>query len=155
MVAKVVQAACSREHSRPVCGIFIGAVFDDSARLRLLHQLGCAFAARTELEDLCRLVISKCGEALQAEGVGILLQDPSTQELFFPYVSNEDPVAAERLRGLRFPADRGMPERCCAAGGRSGSTTFAQTVAFTRASTSSRVPARATSLRHRCAASRE
>jgi serine phosphatase RsbU (regulator of sigma subunit) len=83
-------------------------VFDDSARLRLLHQLGCAFASRTELEDLCRLVISKCGEALNAEGVGILLQDPRTQELFFPYVANEDPAAAERLRGLRFPADRGI-----------------------------------------------
>jgi sigma-B regulation protein RsbU (phosphoserine phosphatase) len=83
-------------------------VFDDRARLRLLHQLGCAFASRTELEDLCRLVISKCGEALDAEGVGILLRDSSTQELFFPYVANEDPLAAERLRGLRFPADRGI-----------------------------------------------
>ena len=50
-------------------------MFDDSTRLRLLHELGCAFAARTELEDLCRLVISKCGEALKAEGVGILLLD--------------------------------------------------------------------------------
>ena len=83
-------------------------MFDDRARLRLLHQLGCAFASRTELEDLCRLVISKCGEALNAEGVGILLLDSSTQELFFPYVANEDPLAAERLRGLRFPADRGI-----------------------------------------------
>jgi sigma-B regulation protein RsbU (phosphoserine phosphatase) len=83
-------------------------MFDDSTRLRLLHQLGCAFAARTELEDLCRLVISKCGEALQAEGVGILLLDAKTQELFFPYVANEDPEAAERLRHMRFPADRGI-----------------------------------------------
>ena len=70
-------------------------MFDDSTRLRLLHELGCAFAARTELEDLCRLVISKCGEALHAEGVGILLLDPKTQELFFPYVANEDPAVAE------------------------------------------------------------
>lgn len=53
-------------------------------------------------------MISKCGEALNAEGVGILLLDSSTQELFFPYVANEDPLAAERLRGLRFPADRGI-----------------------------------------------
>jgi phosphoserine phosphatase RsbU/P len=96
------------KHSKRVCGTLIGAMFDDSARLRLLHELGCAFASRTELEDLCRLVISKCGEALHAEGVGILLQDPDTQELFFPYVANEDPAAAERLRGLRFPADRGI-----------------------------------------------
>jgi serine phosphatase RsbU (regulator of sigma subunit) len=83
-------------------------MFEDSSRLRLLHELGCAFASRTELEDLCRLVISKCGEAMHAEGVGILLRDPGTQELFFPYVANEDPTAAERLRGLRFPADRGI-----------------------------------------------
>lgn len=83
-------------------------MFEDSARLRLLHELGCAFAARTELEDLCRLVISKCGEALHADGVGILLLDPKTQELFFPYVANDDPKAAERLRQLRFAADRGI-----------------------------------------------
>ena len=83
-------------------------MFDDSTRLRLLHELGCAFAARTELEDLCRLVISKCGEALHAEGVGILLLDPKTQELFFPYVANEDPAVAARLRQMRFAADRGI-----------------------------------------------
>ncbi len=83
-------------------------MFDDSTRLRLLHELGCAFAARTELEDLCRLVISKCGEALQAEGVGILLLDAKTQELFFPYVANEDPEVADHLRQMRFAADRGF-----------------------------------------------
>ena len=83
-------------------------MFEDSARLRLLHELGCAFAARTELQDLCRLVIHKCSAALQAEGVGILLLDPKTRELFFPYVANEDPDAAERLRQMRFAADRGI-----------------------------------------------
>lgn len=83
-------------------------MFDEGARLRLLHELGCAFAARTELEELCQLVISKCGEVLQADGVGILLLDTRTQELFFPYVANEDPEAAERLRQMRFAADRGI-----------------------------------------------
>ncbi len=83
-------------------------MFEDSARLRLLHELGCAFAARTELEDLCRLVISKCGEALHAEGVGILLLDEKKQELYFPYVANEDPEAAQRLLQMRFAATRGI-----------------------------------------------
>src|SRR5206468_9888602 len=61
-----------------------------------------------ELEDVGRLVIAKCGEALHAEGAGILLLDSSSQELLFPYVASADPAAADRLRGLRCPADRGI-----------------------------------------------
>src|SRR5439155_9817218 len=38
------------------------------ARLRLLYELGCAFAARLELDDLLPLVVAKCREALVAEG---------------------------------------------------------------------------------------
>src|SRR5215472_17953163 len=66
------------------------AMFDDSARLRLLHELGRAFAARTDLDELCSVVTRDCASVLRAEGASILLLDPQTNELFFPYVANAD-----------------------------------------------------------------
>ncbi len=83
-------------------------VSDDPRRLRLLYELGCAFAARRELDDLVSLVVERCREVLDAEGAAVLLLDPSRQELHFPYVAEEDPAVAERLRGLRFPATQGI-----------------------------------------------
>jgi Nif-specific regulatory protein len=80
----------------------------DTARLRLLYDLGRTFAAHIELEDLLPLVTSKCREALDAEGVSVLLLDTEKDELFFPYVAEEKPEVAARLVGLRFPADRGI-----------------------------------------------
>jgi Nif-specific regulatory protein len=80
----------------------------DTARLRLLYDLGRTFAAHIELEDLLPLVTSKCREALDAEGVSVLLLDPEKDELYFPYVAEEKPEVASRLVGLRFPADRGI-----------------------------------------------
>ena len=83
-------------------------MFDDSARLRLLHELGRAFAARTDLDELCGVVTRECANVLRAEGASILLLDPQTNELYFPYVANADAEAAARLRRLRFPADQGI-----------------------------------------------
>jgi Nif-specific regulatory protein len=80
----------------------------DTARLRLLYDLGRTFAAHIELEELLPLVTSKCREALDAEGVSVLLLDADRDELYFPYVAEDKPEIAERLVGLRFPADRGI-----------------------------------------------
>jgi Nif-specific regulatory protein len=76
--------------------------------LRLLFELGSAFAARIQIEELIPLVVAKCREVLDAEGVAILLLDADTNELYFPYVAEEDPEVAARLSRLRFPADRGI-----------------------------------------------
>ena len=77
-------------------------------RLRLLYDLGCAFAARTELEELIPLVITKCRDVLDAEGGSVLLLDMGTNEFVFPYVAEQDPQAAERLATLRVPVDRSI-----------------------------------------------
>ena len=42
---------------------------EDAARLRLLYDLACAFAARTALDERVPLVVTQCREALDAEGV--------------------------------------------------------------------------------------
>ncbi len=80
----------------------------DSAELRLLYELGCAFAARIDLDELSALVVQKCREVLNAEGAAILLLDAERHELYFPYVADVDRAAAARLAVLRFPADRGI-----------------------------------------------
>jgi Nif-specific regulatory protein len=78
------------------------------ARLQLLYELGCAFAARHDLDELIPLVMTKCQEVLDAEGAAVLLLDAERRELYFPYLADRDAAVAERLRRLRFPADRGI-----------------------------------------------
>ena len=80
----------------------------DPARLALLYDLACAFAARIDLDELSALVVRKCCQVLDAEATSILLLDPERVELFFGYVAEPDPVQAARLLALRFPADRGI-----------------------------------------------
>lgn len=78
------------------------------ARLRLLYDLGCAFAERIELDQLVSLVIEKCRTALDAEGASVLLHDPDSDELFFPYAVTDDPEAADALASFRLPANQGI-----------------------------------------------
>jgi signal transduction histidine kinase len=81
---------------------------DDSARVRLLFELGCGFAARVRLDDLVPHVIAKCREVLDAEAAAVLLLDAATNELYFPYVDDEDAQVAQRLRSLRIAAGQGI-----------------------------------------------
>ena len=81
---------------------------DPQARLGLLYELSCSFASKTDLAELIPLVIDKCREVLQASGASILVLDPDRDELYFPFVAEEDPEAAERLARIRVPAGRGI-----------------------------------------------
>ncbi len=81
---------------------------DEDSRLRLLYDLGCAFAGRIEIDELIPLVMSKVREVLDAEGASVLLLDELKQELYFPYVVSERQDVAARLAGLRLPANRGI-----------------------------------------------
>jgi GAF domain-containing protein len=80
----------------------------DIDRLRLLYDLGCAFTARMELNELLPLIIEKSREALSAEGVAVLLLDGQRREFYFPYVADTDSEVAQRLSGHRFPANLGF-----------------------------------------------
>ncbi len=81
---------------------------DDAARLRLLYELGNAFAARLELRELLPLVVERCRDVMEAEGAAVLLLDGDSDELYFPYAATDDPDVATRLLRARFPADRGV-----------------------------------------------
>ncbi len=80
----------------------------DGRRLALLYELSCAFSARTDLGELITLVIARCREALQAEGGAVLLLDAQAGQLYFPYLDQEDSAVAQRLAGIRLPADQGI-----------------------------------------------
>ncbi len=75
---------------------------------RLIYELGNAFASRLELDELIGLVVRKSREALDAEGVSVLLLDEERDEFYFPYFSDLDPEVAQRLRQLHFPASKGV-----------------------------------------------
>ena len=80
----------------------------DGPRSRLLYDLGCAFTARLDLEELAPLIVEKCREALEAEGAAVLLLDEERRELYFPYVADEDPDVANSVADVRFPATAGI-----------------------------------------------
>jgi transcriptional regulator with GAF, ATPase, and Fis domain len=77
-------------------------------RFRLLYELGSAFAARMELDELVPLIVNKCRDVMGTDGASVALLDPTHQELYFPYVASGDPAVAERLRTARFPATHGI-----------------------------------------------
>jgi Nif-specific regulatory protein len=80
-----------------------------SERLRLLFELSRSFAAHTNLEDLVSHVITRCRETFDVKGgVAVLLLDPATDELYFPYAAAADPVHAERIKSVRIPARVGI-----------------------------------------------
>jgi transcriptional regulator with GAF, ATPase, and Fis domain len=78
------------------------------ARSHLLYDLGCAFTARIELNELLPFIIEKCREVLAAEGVAVLLLDRARNEFYFPYVADTDSEVARRLSGHRFSATLGF-----------------------------------------------
>ena len=88
----------------------------EGSPFRLLYDLGCAVAARLELDELIPLVVAKCREVLGAEGAAVLLLDSERNQLHFPYVAEEDPEVAESLGELRFPADQGIAGAVLASG---------------------------------------
>lgn len=80
----------------------------EAERFRTLYELGCAFTAKTDLAELIPFVIDKCRETLDAEAASVLLLDVQRNELYFPYVSDQNEGVAKVLRGLRLPANQGI-----------------------------------------------
>jgi transcriptional regulator with GAF, ATPase, and Fis domain len=77
-------------------------------RTRVLYDLAREFAAQLELDQLVPLVVNKCRELIDAEGVSVLQLDRERGELYFPYNSQEDPEVAAKLKGVRFSADHSI-----------------------------------------------
>jgi Nif-specific regulatory protein len=78
------------------------------SRYELLYDLGCAFGARLDLDELLPLILSRCREVLNAESVAVLLLDSQRAELDFSYLSRETDEVGTRLVSVRVPAERGI-----------------------------------------------
>ena len=74
----------------------------------LLLELSRAFSALIELEALLPFLMAKTKEVFEAESCALLLLDDEKQELYFPVISDLNAAVAERLKGIRFPADKGV-----------------------------------------------
>ncbi len=79
-----------------------------SDQLNLLYDLSRSLHALIELDELMPLLVEKTKELLGSEGCSVILLDDTGRELYFPYVSPENSIVAERLRALRMPADKGI-----------------------------------------------
>ena len=77
-------------------------------QLALILELSRAFSALIELDELLPTIIKKTQEVLGAESSAILLLDEEKHEFFFPVTSDVRAERAERLRIIRFPADKGL-----------------------------------------------
>ncbi len=89
---------------------------DDSERYKLLYDLGCAFGARLELDELIPTVVERCRDVLGAEAASVLFLDRASDELYFPYVSEADGEVARSLASMRFPATEGVAGEVLASG---------------------------------------
>jgi Nif-specific regulatory protein len=77
-------------------------------RMSLLLELSRALSALIELDDLLPFIIAKTNEVFASESCALLLLDEEQGELFFPVASDVSPQRAERLKIVRFPADKGV-----------------------------------------------
>ncbi|MBI3785025.1 MAG: sigma-54-dependent Fis family transcriptional regulator [Deltaproteobacteria bacterium] len=79
-----------------------------SARLRLVSQLTSELGERIDSPDLVPFILSATKQLFDAEGCAVFLIDEERDELYTPYAEEVTPDADLRLRGLRFPASRGI-----------------------------------------------
>ena len=81
----------------------------DETRLKLLFELSRGFAEHTDLEALLTSVVKGCRAVFGARtNVAVMLLDPATNELYFPYADTENPVHMTPLRDVRIPAGHGI-----------------------------------------------
>ncbi len=105
----------SLDGSRARPGCVGGNGQDNEALLRLsirqrarLYEISRAFSELAELDQLLPIVIAQTKALFEVESSAIMLVDPSTNELFVPYIADVAPEVEQRFAAVRFPADRGI-----------------------------------------------
>ena len=76
--------------------------------LKLLYDISRSLHGLIEIDQLLPFVVNSTKDLLDTEGCSVILLDEAGRELYFPWVSPENSVIAERLRKLRMPADKGI-----------------------------------------------
>ncbi|MDO9111783.1 MAG: GAF domain-containing sensor histidine kinase, partial [Desulfatirhabdiaceae bacterium] len=60
------------------------------------------------LEDRLEFIIKEVQELLAVRGASVILLDEESQEFYFPAANYEDAGAGNRMKEIRFPADKGV-----------------------------------------------
>jgi Nif-specific regulatory protein len=92
-----------------------GSGHDSEGLLRLgirqraqLYEISRAFHELVDLDRLLPSVISQTKTLFEVESSAIMLLDPTTDELYVPYVADVAPEVEQRFAGVRFPAAQGI-----------------------------------------------
>jgi Nif-specific regulatory protein len=80
----------------------------NAEKLSLLLEVSRSFSTLTELDALLPRIIARIKDVFEAESCAILLFDEERDELYFPMASEASSSTEDRLKEIRFPADRGI-----------------------------------------------
>ena len=61
-----------------------------------------------KLEDRLEFIIQEVQDLLTVRGASVILLDEEKQEFYFPVANFEDAGTEQRMREIRFPADKGV-----------------------------------------------
>ena len=74
----------------------------------LLLRISKALPEYPDLEGLLDYISNEIKKALNAEGALVLLLDEEKNELFFKAAAHDDSITEQRIKEIRFPADKGI-----------------------------------------------
>ena len=61
-----------------------------------------------QLDQMLTYITGQVQELIRAAGAAVILIDETRQEFYIPVASYSDRVAGDRMRGIRFPVDKGV-----------------------------------------------
>jgi len=73
-----------------------------------LFRIAKALPLFRQLDQLLDFIIKEVQNLLDVEGASIILLDEEKQEFYFPAATYDDKKTGERMREIRFPADKGV-----------------------------------------------
>jgi len=75
---------------------------------QVIFNIAKALPRFRDLDDRLEFIIREVHNLLEVEGASIILLDEDKQEFFFRAVSYDDTEAGRKIKGIRFPADKGV-----------------------------------------------
>lgn len=77
----------------------------------VLLRISMALPRYPELEDLLDYITNEVKQLMKVEGALVILHDEEKRELFFQGASYDDKSKEEKIKDIRFPADKGVAGR--------------------------------------------
>ncbi len=75
---------------------------------QVIFDIAKALPRFRDLDDRLEFIIREVKNLLEVEGASIILLDEEKQEFFFRAANYENTEAGKKIKGIRFPADKGV-----------------------------------------------